>query len=76
MLGRILLIAAILGGVTYMASWSLPLPPALATAWKGSGVALLALYAASRARSADGWLICAVLALGASSSICAMCGRT
>ena len=34
-------------------------------AWKGAGVGLLAVYAALRARTLDGWLICAVMALGA-----------
>lgn len=64
-LGRVLLIAAVLGGVSYMAAWGQPLAFAATTAWKSSGVTLLALYAATRARSADGWLICAALALGA-----------
>jgi uncharacterized membrane protein YhhN len=69
MLGRILLIAAILAGVTYMASWNMPLPSAAATAWKGSGVGLLALYAASRAKSLDGWLLVAVMVLGATGDV-------
>ena len=64
-LSRGLLIAAILAGASFMASWGLDLPPAAAIAWKGSGVALLALYAASRAKSTDGWLLVAVMALGA-----------
>lgn len=34
-------------------------------AWKGAGVSLLAIWAASRARGADGWLIALVMALGA-----------
>ncbi len=34
-------------------------------AWKGAGVALLAVYAALKARNLDGWLICAVMAFGA-----------
>ena len=65
MLSRGLLIAAVIAGVSFMASWGLHLAPAAAIAWKGSGVALLALYAASRARSLDGWLITAVMAFGA-----------
>jgi uncharacterized membrane protein YhhN len=64
-LARGLLIAAILAGVSYMASWGMGLPPTAAVAWKGAGVALLALYAASRAKSLDGWLLVAVMAFGA-----------
>ncbi len=65
MISRGLLIAAIIAGVSFMASWGLALTPTAAIAWKGSGVALLALYAASRARSLDGWLLTAVMGFGA-----------
>ena len=34
-------------------------------AWKGGGVALLAIYAAARARDADGWLLAGVMTLSA-----------
>ena len=64
-LARIALIASIVAGVSFVASWQLQLPDLAATAWKGAGVALLAVYAALRARSLDGWLICAVMAFGA-----------
>jgi uncharacterized membrane protein YhhN len=64
-LSRVLLLAAIAAGVSYMAGWNLPLPAAIVTAWKGSGVALLALYAGSKANTTDGWLLVAVMALGA-----------
>ena len=67
--GSLLLLAAIAAGVSYMLSWSLALPPAVATAWKGAGVGLLAVYAATRARSLDGWLLVAVLALGAAGDV-------
>jgi uncharacterized membrane protein YhhN len=56
---RLLPLAAIAAGVSYLASWALHLPTAEATAWKGSGVGLLALYAATQARSLDGWLLAA-----------------
>jgi uncharacterized membrane protein YhhN len=59
------LAAAVVGGVSYIASWAMPLSPAASLAWKGSGVGLLAVYAALRARSVDGWLICLVMAFGA-----------
>ena len=68
-LPRLLLLAAIAAGVSYMLSWGLHLPPAVATAWKGAGVGLLALYAASQARSLDGWLLAAVMALGAAGDV-------
>lgn len=62
---RWILIAALVGGVSYLASSSLPISAVASTAWKGSGVGLLALYAGWRARDRDGWLICAVMAFGA-----------
>lgn len=62
---RVALAGAVVGAASYMAAWPLPVPHAAEIAWKGSGVALLAVYAGLRARTADGWLIAAVLALGA-----------
>ena len=57
--------AALIAGVSFMvpvlAGWH---GPAI-IAWKGAGVGLLALWAAAQARSVDGWLIVAVMALGA-----------
>jgi len=64
-MARLVLAAAILGGVSYVLSWSLHLPLAGSTAWKGSGVALLAVYAGLKARSLDGRLICVVMGFGA-----------
>jgi uncharacterized membrane protein YhhN len=63
------LAAAVLTGVSYVATWSLPLAPALAVAWKGAGVGLLALFAALSARRLDGWLLAAVMALGAAGDM-------
>lgn len=62
---RIVLAASILAGVSYVASWNLGLDPVASMAWKGAGVALLAVYAGLKARNLDGWLICAVMAFGA-----------
>jgi uncharacterized membrane protein YhhN len=59
------LLAALLGGVSYMASWQLPLPEAWSIAWKGTGVGFLAAYAALKARDLDGWLLTGVMTLGA-----------
>lgn len=58
------LIGSILGGVSYIASWGLHLPTPLELAWKGTGVGLLAVYAALKARDRDGWLLTAVMTLG------------
>lgn len=57
---------AVLAGASYsLTSWGLADAGAWQTAWKTSGVALLALWAATQARSTDGWLIAAALGLGA-----------
>lgn len=57
---------AVLAGASYsLTSWGLVDAGSWQAAWKTSGVALLAAWAASRARSTDGWLIAAALALGA-----------
>lgn len=66
---KLILACAILGGVSFLASAYLALPDPAMIAWKGSGVALLALYAAVRAKSLDGWLLVAVMALGATGDV-------
>ena len=66
---RLALAAAVVGGVSYIASWNLGLGEAASLAWKGSGVGLLAVYAALQARSRDGWLICALMAFGAAGDV-------
>lgn len=68
-MARWALIASIIGGVSYIASWNLHLSTPAEVLWKGSGVGLLALYAGLKARSADGWLLTAVMALGALGDI-------
>lgn len=61
--------AAILAGVSYMlpvlGDWQGP----WITTWKGTSIGLLALWAALQARSNDGWLIAAVLAVGATGDV-------
>jgi len=64
-MARWTLIASIIAGVSYIASWSLKLSIPAEVVWKGAGVGLLAVYAVLRARSADGWLLAVVMALGA-----------
>jgi uncharacterized membrane protein YhhN len=62
---RAILGAAIVAGASYcLAAWLGWHGPAVAM-WKGAGVALLALWAATRAHGGDGWLLVAVMALGA-----------
>ncbi len=58
-------IFALAAGASYYLSRWLIVPPDLLVVWKGAGVALLALWAGLHARSLDGWLITAALALGA-----------
>jgi uncharacterized membrane protein YhhN len=64
-IARGVLIASIIAGVSYVAAWGLHLPPTADLTWKGLGVGLLAVYAALKARSLDGWLLVAVMAFGA-----------
>ncbi|MFN3521594.1 MAG: lysoplasmalogenase family protein [Phenylobacterium sp.] len=64
-LGRVALLLSFVAAASYVASWNLDLPAVVSTAWKGAGLTLMAVYAASVARGLDGWLLVAVLALGA-----------
>ena len=66
---RLVLTAAIVAGVSYLATDYLTLSPAQSLAWKGAGVGLLAVFAALRARSFDGWLVFAVMAAGAAGDV-------
>ncbi|WP_343699336.1 lysoplasmalogenase [Caulobacter sp.] len=63
------LVASVVAGVSYVATWTADLPQAVETAWKGAGVGLLAVHAALRARDLDGWLLVAVMALGAGGDV-------
>lgn len=62
---RWLFLAALIAGLSYMASWDRELPHAAAIAWKGAGVGLLAVWAAWQGRTKDHRLLAAALALGA-----------
>ena len=61
--------AALAAGLSYWPGSDLALDHTLLTVWKGAGVGLLALWAASRARDTDGWLLAAVLAFGAAGDV-------
>lgn len=61
----VVLAAAVLAASSYVAGWFLPIPDWVNVAWKGSGVALLAVYAALHAKRLDGWLLTLVMAFGA-----------
>jgi len=60
-----LFLAALIAGASYWAASHLAFPADLMLAWKGAGVALLALWAGLAARERNGWLIAAVMAFGA-----------
>jgi uncharacterized membrane protein YhhN len=57
--------AAIVAGVSYFFAEDLGVNGAPYIIWKGLGVGLLAVWAATQARIGDGWLLAVVLALGA-----------
>lgn len=63
-LPNLMLAASVVGGVSYVAAWGLDLPQAWDLAWKGTGVGMLAVYAALRARDLNGWLLTAVMLFG------------
>ncbi|NBB14468.1 lysoplasmalogenase [Caulobacter sp. SLTY] len=61
---KAMLIAALIGGTSYVLAWGMDLPQGWDLAWKGTGVGFLTLFAALRARSVDGWLLAAVMLFG------------
>lgn len=68
-LAKLALLAAVIGGSSYVLAWNLDLAPAWDLAWKGTGVGFLAVFAALRARSVDGWLLAVVMALGMAGDV-------
>jgi uncharacterized membrane protein YhhN len=56
--------AALVAGVSFYSAHLLGIPGPVWVAWKGTGVALLAIWCAMQARSRDGWLLTAVMAFG------------
>ncbi|WP_034159461.1 lysoplasmalogenase [Sphingomonas sp. ERG5] len=65
MSNRLLFTAALIAGTSYYFVDHVLAPGTAAIVWKGAGVGLLALWAATQARDRAGWLITVVLALGA-----------
>lgn len=61
--------AALFMGVSYFFVKDRGLAEPLSFAWKGAGVALLAVWCAGGSRSFDGWLIAGVMAFGALGDI-------
>ena len=66
---QLLFFAALAVGVSYYANRWIGLEGVPAIVWKGGGVGLLALWAATLARRRDGWTIAAVLAFGAAGDV-------
>jgi uncharacterized membrane protein YhhN len=64
-LGRLILIAAVITGISYLFVVATGLSGPLSVIWKGASVGLLALFAMLQARGTDGWLIALVMAFGA-----------
>ena len=64
-LKTLILAASLVCGISYLVSPGLDLPPLAGMVWKGSGVALLALWAGLSARNRAGWEITAIMAFGA-----------
>ena len=64
-----LLRMAVFAGLSYVAIWGLGFGPTVMTLWKGAGVSLLALWAASQAHDQDGWMLAAVMAFGAAGDV-------
>lgn len=62
---RWLWLAALVGGISFFIAVLQRWDGHAIWAWKASGVALLALWAAANARGTNGWLIAAVMGFGA-----------
>jgi len=68
-LRHLLVAISLVFGLGYPLLWSQPLSPAAMIGLKGAGVGLLALAASLSARKPDGWLLAALLALGAAGDV-------
>lgn len=68
-IARWVLLAATVAGGTYLLPVATAAEHFPSVLWKGSGVALLALYCALVARSQDGWMLSAIMAFGAAGDV-------
>lgn len=59
------LLASLAASISYFFFRDNPVPGLYLIAWKGAAVGFLAIYAARRGHGADGWLLTAVMVLGA-----------
>jgi uncharacterized membrane protein YhhN len=66
---RVVLIAAIVIGISHITTWSSDIGDGARLSWKFACVGTLALYAGLCARTFDGWLITAVMLLSAFSDV-------
>lgn len=66
---KIAFFSAMLAGASYLFAPNVDLTSTANLAWKGAGVWLLAVYAALQAKTIDGWLITAVMAMGAAGDV-------
>jgi uncharacterized membrane protein YhhN len=66
---RLIWITALLAGLSYLWPVIAGIDGMTSVIWKGSGVALLALWCAAQAKTFDGWLIALVMALGAAGDV-------
>lgn len=63
------LLASLAASISYFFFRDNPIRGDLLILWKGAAVACLAVYSARRAKSVDGWLLVAVMALGAAGDM-------
>jgi uncharacterized membrane protein YhhN len=64
-----LFILALIVGASFWPASHAALPATLMLVWKGAGVALLAIWAASVAHERNGWLLAGVMAFGAAGDV-------
>jgi uncharacterized membrane protein YhhN len=67
--GRIILLFAVITGLSYAGADAFSVSDPVRIVWKGASMGLLAAFAAANARSVDGWLLVAVLAASAASDV-------
>lgn len=66
---NLLFVAALIAGISYFFSDAVTTEGVGHLIWKGAGVGLLALWAATRARSADGWILALAFAIYAAADV-------